>query len=86
MSKPKLPTYARPCASTTMSLHVERRHLGEVGMLDEPVGVEPHELAVEHRHDEQAAVGQPAEPRRLPGTSSTDSTVPSRVTVFTAWS
>ena len=32
-------------------------------MLDEPVRVEPHQLPVGHRDGEQAAVGQPAEPR-----------------------
>ena len=40
----------------------ERR---EVGVLDEPLALESEHAAVEHRHDEHPAVGQPAEARRL---------------------
>ena len=57
---------AARCASTTMSLHAPGRERGEIGVDDErAVGLEPQHLAVEHRDDEHAAVGQPAEPRRL---------------------
>ena len=38
----------------------ERR---EIGVLDERVALEPQHAAVEHRHDEHAAVGEPAEAR-----------------------
>ena len=65
MSKPKLPTYARPS---------RRRPCRCIGRARAPTGrrarracrrVEPQHAPVEHRHDEHAAVGQPAETRRL---------------------
>ena len=39
---------------------------GEIGDGDEPVVVEAQEPVVEHRHDEQSAVGKPPEAGRAP--------------------
>ena len=67
MSKPKLPTYARPCASTTMSLHSPVASVDRSACSTSWPPSEPEHAAIEHRHDEHPAVGEPPEARRLLG-------------------
>ena len=60
------PTYAVPSAATIMSLIEPRARPGQVAVLDErAVVLTAQQLAGLHRDDEQAAIGQPAEPGRL---------------------
>ena len=60
------PTYAVPSAATIMSLSDPRASRRQVGVLDDrAVGLDAQQPLRLHRHDEQAPVGQPAEPRRL---------------------
>ncbi len=40
---------------------------GEIGVEGEAAGIEPQQLAIEHRDHQQAPVGQPAQPGRLVG-------------------
>ena len=61
-----------PDVRAAVSVHdhvvaVERGDVAELGVDREPAGVEPHELAVVHRHDQQPSVRQPAQPRRVVG-------------------
>jgi len=44
---------------------MKRREAGEVGHLGQTRPVQAQQAPVDHRHDQQTTVGQPAQPRRL---------------------
>ena len=62
---------AHVCATLAIHHHVvavEAGQAGEIGVLGLPArGVDTQELSIAHRHDEQAPIGQPAEPGRIVG-------------------
>ena len=65
---------------------VERGDAAEVGVHDQSVVLEAQHPAIEHRHDQQRPSGSQPRPLGWPAPRPCVSTLPSRSTVFTAWS
>ena len=87
MSNPKLPTYARPCASTTMSLHAPGASADEVGVLDERRrlrGAAPCRSSIDTTSMRPS--GSQPRPDGCCGTSTIVSALPSGSIATTRWS